>query len=463
MTYVTWSCYDALVFGFAARSTNVSTHSLHCNTLKKMARGACIRRQSMQSMSLRKLFPATTWLVHAAIGRIARRVCTAILFVLIVLSAVFHIHAYILTRRFQAVLTALATIKIDETTEAEVVQRVPYLVRGKWDRQISRTRETGDVDTGLQHYYYVQFSNKDSWMKFWHGYGRQIPFGMNADGTTGSLLSLADLLGYRFINFNAGITLLNGKVSSLWYGAGNHLIFPEQLGNVVSVTSFHSRWAPYRLSHPVTAIEDENPAFLAYSWEGRLKVLYAPEVAPALRADLFKFNLTCFWGLFACRDARQVSPELVQDKDATDAATLARLRSIDPCPERIVAGRARYRPDVSAVLLSSAGSNEVNVSEEGTRGGEIQTHYKLVRVLRGYVPDTWQTVKSSQVVYDPLHPGEVMGNNGLQQTKPGDQVIMFFGADSCRVVAATPSALAAYENTPLAPRRIEDEITLGLQ
>lgn len=410
-----------------------------------------------------QLFPATTWLGRAVSGRTARRIYAAVLLVGLLVGTLIRVHTYILARRFQRILVALSTLQIDQSTEADLQRQVPYLVRTKYERDVKPNVETGDVETGTLRAYCASYTNRDSWMRFesfaWNQTRTGIGKNLRQDGW---LFLLADVLGYRYIDFSTCALTLDGKVSRISYGVADDLVFPLSVGEVVSVTSFHSRWGPRRMYAHVTAAADESPAFLANEYDGRLSILFNPDAPPALRADLFHLNLSCFWRLFRCDDAREIAPALVHDKEAIDAAALARLKSPNPCPDRIISARARYWPDVPVALLSSLGSQNADVSEEGGRAYDIWTHYRLVKVLRGAVPDGWQFVKSSRTIPNPLHPTELMGNNGLQWTKPGDLVLMFFGPESCRVIPATPSAMAAFQKTPPEPRRVEDERVTGL-
>ncbi|HEX8879615.1 MAG TPA: hypothetical protein VF749_06270 [Candidatus Acidoferrum sp.] len=335
-------------------------------------------------MSLRTYFPSAIWFGTGLRGRILRRVCITLLLLIVGARTATGIYSLVLTHRVQAVITGLAKLRIDETTEEELSSVVPYLVRSEWDWQVKRTRETGDVDLGSVSTYYVTISNEPSWMRFGNFASRYASVRYSKVGRpSGWLLSLANLLGYRYIGFGAGVRLLDGKVSKISYGVADDLVFPRQLGTMVSVESAHAFWAPYQQDFEVSSTDDENLQFRIHANEQHLSVFYTFDAPPEVISHVFHLDLSCFWGLLGCRHARQIAPLLWQDKITTETRTLARLKSNQPCPEGILAARARYLPDASVLLLESKGFETENRNEEGMSIPEIWTNYKLIEVLRG--------------------------------------------------------------------------------
>lgn len=415
-------------------------------------------------MPLRHHFQATTRLGRAVTGRMARCIYASLLLLVLLTSTGIRIHTYVLTRRFQAVLAGLATLEIDKTTEEDLQRQVPYLVRTRYERDVKATMETGNVETGVLRNYCASYTNRDSWMHFevfaWHHTRTAIGKNFRQDGW---LFSFADVFGYRYFDFSTCVLVFNGKVSRISYGVADDLIFPLAIGDVVSVASFHSRWGPVHGYADVSAVADENPAFLSSEFEGRFSFLYNPDAPAALRSDLFHVDLSCFWGLFRCEDARQIAPALVRDKEGVEAATLARLKSADPCPDRIISARARFWPDMRVALVSSLGSKNADVSEHGERVTEIQTDFELVKVLRGTFPLEFQFVTTNPGSPNLSHPNPLKENGALLGPKLGDLVLIFYGPQTCRIIPATPSAIDAFENTEPEPRRVEDERVSGLQ
>ncbi len=415
-------------------------------------------------MALRDHFPATVWVARALTGWIARRIYLAIFALMLAASAAVRIRTFVLTRKMHAVIQGLSKLRIDETSEDEVLRTVPYLVRGHSDRQVQRMRETGDVDEGVEGVCYVKISTEREWMAFENLAGRFSRVEYSRGGFPKSwIYSAANLLGYRYIGFAAVVILFNGKVSRVSYGIVNVLVFPEPAGNVLSVKSVHARWEPYHHPFEISSTAEENPEFSVTGDDAHASVLFTREASPEMASHAFRVNLSCFWSLSGCRHVEQIAPILWQDKNANDAATLARLKSNNPCPDRILAERVKYLTDVVVTLLESKGSNQTSVNDEGQTEDEIWTHYKFIEDLRGRSSRSWDTVKSRAMVPYPGDYLRTLPNMGLGWTKPGDRVLAFSNLyfDTCRFVAATPTALAAIRDTIPAPRRIEDEIQLG--
>ena len=413
-------------------------------------------------MNLRPHFTATTWLGRAVTGRIARRTYAVILILLFIVGVAFRIHTYIFARRFQKVLSGLSTLHIDQTTEEDLQRQVPYLVRTNYERVVKPSIETGDVQTGVLRAYCASYTNRDAWIWFGNRASRfsQATIDKNMR-TTSWVVTAADLLGFRYFDFSACVLVFNGKVSRISYGVADDLIFPLAVSDQVSVTSFHSRWGPWHMYAEVPAVADESPAFfLSYEYEGRFSFLYNPNAPDAVRRHLFQVNLNCFWHLFRCDDAREIAPALVHDIDLVNLAAIARINSANSCPDRIIAARARYWPDISVVLAKSLGSHEVAVNEVGHPTIEVQTHYDAVKVLRGGFPSGFQFVTAGPALPNPAYPLKI---DRLLATNPGDLVMIFYGPQTCSVIPATPSAIAAFQNTSLEPRRVEDERVTGLQ
>jgi hypothetical protein len=417
-------------------------------------------------MSLRDYFQASKEIGRALTRRKARWVYATIASLLFVATTVVRVHTFILTNKIHAVIAGLSRLHIDETTEEEVLRTVPYLDHGEWHRLVNTNAEFGNIDKGIERHYFVTISNEPSWMRFESFAWRFSNAESSRDGRQKSwIFTVADLLGYRYIAFDAVVVLLDGKVSSVRYGIANNLVFPQPSGNIVSIRSVHTRWAPYRMGFEVSSIDDESPQFNVGGDDGQLTVLFAPDASPVLKSHLFQINLRCFWGLFGCRQARQVAPLLWQDKNAIEAATLARLQSNDPCPDRILVGRAKYLPDISVVLLGSTGFKVESINEEGRRVDETWTHYKQIEVLRGRASMSWESVRSRATVPYPGDYLKTLTNMGLQWAQAGEKVLAFSNLtfDSCQVVPASPSALSAIRNAIPAPRRVEDELVCCLQ
>jgi len=186
-------------------------------------------------MPFTKRFPAASWDWRRFTSRCARRIYLAIVILLFAVTAAARVRTYVLTRRIHSVLNGLERLRIDQTTENELLRTVPYLVRGRQDRPVGTSTERG---------YYVVISNEPDRLLLdrfaFERPGEWLPRTW--------LFIVADWLGYRYLSFRARIVLLDEKVSSIAYGIAPELGFPIQVNESVAVQSVHGFWSPYRRS-----------------------------------------------------------------------------------------------------------------------------------------------------------------------------------------------------------------------
>ena len=412
----------------------------------------------------------TSRILQTFTGRIARRVYLVLVLILFVTSAAARIYTFVLTRRMEAVVAGLGKLQMDRSTEEDVKRTVPYLVRWQWEGPLKRSPETGDIDIGIEQGYSVAISNESSWLKF----GRVIsPFVSCCVNTTYTkdgyernwVLTLTNLLGYRYVYFGASVVLLDGKVSSIRYGVADRLVFPRQIGELISAQSVHGIWASYRRGFEVTSTEDESPQFRVSNHASNLRVVYTFDGPPDMVAHAFQVDFGCFWGLRGCHTSRQIAPLLSQDAERIQQDALARLRGTDPCPARIVAGRSKYLTDVSVSLIESEGLRQEPTNTEGSLGTRTVTDYKLIEVLRGSPVKSLKSVEVRSAVPFPGDYTKQLPNHGPQWVAPGKQILLFSNHwfDSCQLVPATPEAIAAVRNAEPTPKRVEDQTGLALQ
>src|SRR6267143_996752 len=115
-------------------------------------------------MKFHHSFPMTSWIWRALAGRIARRIYLVLVLALLATSAAVRIHTFMLARRMEAVIAGLSRLQIDKSTEEDVKQTVPYLVRWQWEGPLKRSPETADIDVGIEQGYSVAISNESSWI-----------------------------------------------------------------------------------------------------------------------------------------------------------------------------------------------------------------------------------------------------------------------------------------------------------
>jgi hypothetical protein len=404
-------------------------------------------------------FPATLWVRRRFTSPFARRIYRAIVILLFAATTAARVRAYVLTRRIHAVLNSLERLRIDQSTEDQLLRTVPYLVREQRDRTEGPSTVRG---------YYVVISNEsnlDFLNRFaFDGPGDWLPRGW--------LLTAADRLGFHYLRFNAAVILLDGKVSSIRYGIAKDLIFPRALSEIVAVQSVHGFWSSYRRPIEVTSSDDESPQYrveggnepISIGPNGSkafLHITYSYDAPTDLTSRAFKVELSCFWSLLGCRSAGQIAPLAWQDKLTIDAATTARLKSAEPCPDRILAGRVRYLLDLDLLLLEVMNTRTERINEEGQVLDEHYSDYRVVENLRGNSQGTWNSVRFRQWIPSPTDPDHMIFNPARNMPlRPGDRELMFtnFDFDSCAVVPATPSALSVVRGALPTPKRAEDEV-----
>jgi hypothetical protein len=410
-------------------------------------------------------FPATSWVWRRFTSPFARRIYLAVVILAFAVTATARVRTYVLTRRIHAVLNGLQRLQIDQSTGDELLRTVPYLVRGQRDRtEGSRTVRT----------YSLAISNESDWLLL-----TRFAYALRGDWLpplrpyTG-----ADWLGFRYLRFRAEVILLDGKVSNIGFGIAPEWVAPRQFGEILAVESFHGFWSSYRRPIDVTSSDDESPQDrIAGGNEPRrlgprcskdsLQVSYAFDAPADLTSRAFQVNLSCFWGLLGCRSAGQIAPLAWQDKQAIDAAAVARLKSAEPCPDRIPAGRVRYLLDLDLdlLLLEVTNTRTERINEEGRDLDEHYSDDRVVENLRGNSQRTWNSVRCREWIPSPSDPGHMIFNPARNMLlRPGDRELMFtnLDIDSCAAVPGTPSALSVVRGAVPAPKRAEDELLPGM-
>ena len=401
-------------------------------------------------MSTKIPFPSFRWVAQGLSGRWVRRSYVAVLLLLLLLTTAARLRSYLTARKIQAVLHGLAEIRIDQTTEEQLLRTVPYLTRGEQDWNVRGI---------IQRVYFTEISNEPNGPISWsvmYGPGWQLAY----------------WLGYRYMDFDAGVLVQDGKVSRVGYGLAKEWGRPRELSYIISAKSVHGFWLPHEHPFAVTSQDDESPQYRVEQREvlnvvGReqgLIIIFTNDAPPELTKRAFQLNLSCFWSLRGCGDARDIAPGLWQDAQTIKAATYQQLIS-EKCPDSIIEGRMRYLPDITVLLLEVTGSRRIEVNEEGARAEDWFTDYTLKEVIRGRSFGSWNNVRFRRTIPSPMDPTQTIANQKWPPAKIGTQVLFFGGLDfySCRFIPATPSALEIVRKTPTPAKRPEDEIVQGLQ
>ena len=383
-------------------------------------------------------------------GRWARRIYLAILLLLFLILTATRLRSYFMARKIEAVLHGLGEIRLDQTTEEQMTKMVPYLREKDWKAGAFSYRS-----------YYVHISNESDRLP------RVVALGLSRAQSyqlAQWLGHLADWLGYRYISFDAGVLVQDGKVAQAQYGLANQWIRPQApgyVGYIVTARSVHGFWLPGSLE--VSSVDDYSPQYRPRRWGDSLTVIYTSDAPPALTNRVFHLNLSCFWGFRGCNDARDIAPEISRDVETIQEATYHQLIS-EKCPNSIIEGRMRYLPDISVLLLEVTRSRRVEVNEEGGRTEDWSTDYKLKEAIRGQRFGSWNNVRFQRTIPSPKDPTRQIANQIWPSTKIGSQVLFFGGLGfySCRFIPATPSGLEIVRNAPVPLKRPEDQIPRGL-
>jgi hypothetical protein len=410
------------------------------------------------------------WLYRFFLGGRARQICGALLLLLLVLSIALRVHSFVLTRKIHAVLSGLQQVRVDVTTEDQLVKAVPFLT-------LDRARR---VQSGEGRRYRVEISNSYHDLR-WTRWAPSFLFtlwpGSGFTETTvkdkWNFLSLpakvAYLLGWRNLSFRAYVTVLNRTVTATGYDIEPDIVIAYPLSYFVVARSAHGFFA--RGPVPLHSTDDESPEYRFGAIAGEFSMLpgadsaiavaYTAEAPSDRISHVFQVDLSCFWSVRGCDSVRQVVPLLWKDRKAIEEATAARLTSAKPCPDRILAGRVRYLLDLNVALLEVVDSRSEVANYEGDRSYEIVTDYRLKEALRGHPEGPWTAIRYRQGIPWMLAPtGQIANPIRPSLPRPGDRFLYFSGAtfDSCRIVPATPSAESAVRTTVPAPRRPEDDV-----
>jgi hypothetical protein len=420
-------------------------------------------------MEVAKFFPTVVWLFRIFTGRPARRIYLALFLLLLCVPTVPRIRNAYRAWKFRKVLAGLERVKVDQTTEAELVKLVPYLSRRPSYKLADRTVET---------WYAVEFSNESNRSAEWLN-----RFLLNTEPEHyEQSMKRGRLLGTWFLSFGAGVIVRNGTVAWVDYGINAWGGWPRALGQTLSVESVHGPWLPYRRGFEISSIDDQNLRFRVSTALGSndempgdsMDVKWTPDAPPELMSHIYRIDLSCAWSLRGCISAREIAPMLWQDMETARSSAYARLTGHLPCPDSILADRVRHLPDLDVLLLEAIDpqQGDVNVKGEVSHGDYI--NYKLIDVVRG--PNTYPSKMRLRWRQNAMslseEPSRELGTVpfGLRNPlppypRPGDRLLFFTNLtfESCQLVPATPSALSAVRNTPGAPRLPEDEIPMGLQ
>ena len=406
-------------------------------------------------------FIPVTWINGKLGGRLARRICAALLVLLVLITTVVRIHGILLTRRIDAVLRGLEQVQVDQTTEAQLLKAVPYLTRNdehQFGSSVDRSYRA-EISNSSQRRWLWWLAGTRLCRFFWPWYVIEGP--EKYPKTYVSFpLTVAYWLGWRDIVFVAQISFLNGRLFAIWYAIEPDI---ERIGptrsyfvSVHGIEEFRASLPGFPVS--VSSTHDESPAYRVGGTETSFGVKYLPDAPRQLVSHAFQLDLGCYWNLRGCTSAADVAPRLWRDTQAIEAQTYSRFHGGgNPCPDRILANRVRYLPDLNVEILEVTGSRSEHTDEKGQAREVLITDYRVKEVLLGHSVGPWSGIRYQKFVPSPLSPYELMANP-VPPFQVGEKVLAFGGAkfDSCQMVQATPSAELAVRTAIIALNRRED-------
>jgi hypothetical protein len=376
-------------------------------------------------------FPATAWVWRKLTSRWARRLFLSLMVLLLLLTTALRIWAFTFEYRVNSIVAGLAQLQLDQTTRAEMLARVPALHPDSQEEKNCAAEECYVAEitnqfTGLIYKLLVEDSNESTYkVNYW--------------------------LGLRYWSFAANVELRQGKVYGLRYSLilddGTYL-YPGGLRVRANSVRGDRGWF-------LSAVADESPDYRVtqyFRWpEQDLRVEFTPRAPVGFARHAFEVQLECLWQFWGCKTAKQVLPAAWNDKQAFEAAARARLRSDNPCLDRVLQQRARTLSDIFLLEVEQL-HPDAKSDDEWKR---VIVDYKLLEILKGEVRGPLNGLGS---YLEESIPGsrERIPNFDLTALKPGAKVLMFSdrerAVDSpCEIVAATPSVLRTIRTALASP------------
>jgi len=411
-------------------------------------------------MAVARFSQATTRAGTSLVIKIARTGLLIAVFLSLIIAIVPRLNSYLLALKFQAALAGLKTVRIDQTTEEELLQAVPHL---------KPEENSSSSNHGVERGYVAVFTNESAWLRF----AKLAAFDPGPGPQNSPALKVAGWLGFHYMSLAVSAVVADGKVSSIEYGVASEHTAPRVLGDLVSFRSVHGYWLEHRSPLNVTSADDQSPSYRVKettrrpsahtSIDSSLEISFAFDAPAETTEHAFQAQLSCFWSSGGCRSGREILPLAWQDKNSTDAAALARLQSDDPCPDSILAGRVRYLPDVDILLVEVTSASPLRGSLAGGFHYQGSNSYRVLELLRGEMHLPTGFIFNKLTIPSPMDPKQQIPNPVHTLSQPGERLILFgnHNFDSCAAVPDTDSAEALVRATEPAPRRREDQIVAG--
>jgi hypothetical protein len=247
-------------------------------------------------VAFRDLFPWTYAFWRFLCLRGTRRVISAAASLLALCVIGFRLESAIFQWRIHTTLKTIARIKLDKTSERELLELMPKLGLEPAEQQLhdsSLKRYSwidGDVENGIL----IRLITNDS--------GQQID-------------RLLSAIGHRFHRYGVTALVRNGRVVKIGYflwldDIRNHNMYS---GIGIDVTLF-SRigWDAIRDKNtiPYDDLAPYDETVASNAPENVLHICTTLDTPDAFRQAAFAVNLTCLFGVTECQNTRQILPEV---------------------------------------------------------------------------------------------------------------------------------------------------------
>jgi hypothetical protein len=378
-------------------------------------------------MDFSTTFPVTTWLWRRFTSRRALKTSLFLLVGLLLIGIPLRIHAFLLARKFNRVLSEMSQLQSGTTSRAQLMARLPEL--------------HPPIENGAP-----AACDVDECLESTIGSSTTIPIALShvPEIGRGFILPALNWIGLRYGTLFVSVRLKSGTVSGygyqilLWDGSSNHP------GAVFVNANQGTHLGDWNLS----STDDESPDYSVghyFKWpKQHTGIVFMKDVSPTLKRHAFDVELQCFWSIAGCRLANQLLPMADEDKTRIEQAAEQRLRSDNPCPERILPRRVR---DTNNIILMQVTSVGQTVHDEPR--DYIFAKFKLLGVLKGELDDRLLQdlgVATTIGFYDPP-----MKNPALLVLKPGQRVLVFSDSslyiDSpCEMMAVSDLVLINLKN-----------------
>ena len=371
-------------------------------------------------MQFSRYFPATTWLAGKLFSRVTAYLLLATFGALLLFSLPFRIDDLIFEYHIHRAIAHMRRVHIDQTREPELLTMFPDL---QGDRALAR-----------------ECAQETCYSSDIHTLSERILFAPIGKLGNEHILKLSHLLGARiYAQLNMAFFVRNDVV--------NHFSYDLRVNDGGSYPGFWTIDVHSESSVPsdgMRSFRDDSPEFAAtryFKWPDKsLRVRFTPLADQKLVATVFDLRLNCLWYLNGCQTVGEVAPAVIRENDRIENALKARLSGPNPCPESILARRARDFPDILLVQVS-------RVDERTKSPDEVIADFKLLKVLRGTVKRPLREIE---------HPvrlslGEMyIDNPAIALLRAGNNLLMFPDSNTyvdsyCHLMKATPSAVATLE------------------